>query len=164
MLTKAFQYKCWADRRALEAIGLIDAARFPESLAFTLQQLNHMVIVEDLFRARLTGAAEPHAATNSDAVPDYPTLKRRLLASGQWYAEAVARLAAADAAQEIGFRFTDGRTGRLSREEMFFHVLNHGTYHRGNIAHALDLVGVAHPADTYTVFVHATEPARRETA
>ncbi|MGA6104619.1 DinB family protein [Pseudomonas solani] len=163
MLTKAFQYKCWADRRALEAIGLIDAERFPDSLAFTLQQLNHMVIVEDLFRARLTGTAEPHPATNTEAVPGYEVLQRRLLASGQWYAEQVAALEPAAAAEAITFRFTDGRMGRLTREEMFFHVLNHATYHRGNIAHALDLAGVAHPADTYTVFVHATEPARRET-
>ncbi|MCO7555636.1 DinB family protein [Metapseudomonas otitidis] len=86
MLAQAFHYKCWADRRTLDAIALIDASRFADSLAFTLQQLNHMVIVEDLFRARLSGVAEPHPATNSQAVPPYAVLRERLLASGQWYA------------------------------------------------------------------------------
>lgn len=158
MLAQAFHYKCWADRRTLDAIALIDASRFADSLAFTLQQLNHMVIVEDLFRARLSGVAEPHPATNSQAVPPYAVLRERLLASGQWYAAQ-----AEDPADgEITFRFTDGQAGRMSRQEMLFHVLNHGTYHRGNIAHALDLAGVPHPADTYTVYLHAVQPERRQ--
>lgn len=70
MLTQTFHYKCWADRRTLDAIALIDASRFADSLAFTLQQLNHRGLAEDLFRARLSGAGESHPATNSQqAVP-----------------------------------------------------------------------------------------------
>ncbi|MFV3331100.1 DinB family protein [Pseudomonas sp. NY15437] len=162
MLSQAFAYKCWSDRRALDAIAQIDRERFPGEFAFALQQLNHLVIVEDLFRARLSGEADPHPATNTDAVPGLDELRERLLTSGQWYVEQLAALAPAQAGEVIRFRFTDGRSGSLTREEMFFHILNHATYHRGSIARALDQAGVAHPADTYTVFVHATQPARRE--
>jgi len=49
----------------------------------------------------------------------------------------------------------------MTRLEILFHIINHGTYHRGAIGHALDLAQVSHPADTYTVFIHATEPERR---
>lgn len=49
----------------------------------------------------------------------------------------------------------------MSVEEILFHVLNHGTYHRGSIAHALDLAGVDHPPDGYGIFVHQAEPDRR---
>lgn len=162
MLTRAFEYKSWSDRRTLDAIALIDPERFPEERAFALQQLNHMAIVEDLFRARLQGVADPHPATNTEMVPGYEELKARLLTSGQWYAEQIAALTPERAREVIRFRFTDGRTGSLTCEEMFFHILNHATYHRGSIARALDQAGVAHPADTYTVFVHAIEPERRE--
>ncbi|WP_275590611.1 DinB family protein [Pseudomonas sp. DP-17] len=65
MLTQAFAYKCWSDRRTLDAVAQIDSGRFPEEYAFALQQLNHMAIVEDLFRARLSGAADPHPARGS---------------------------------------------------------------------------------------------------
>jgi uncharacterized damage-inducible protein DinB len=162
MLIQAFHYKTWADHRTLEAVAQIDAHRFPEQLAFTLQQLNHMAIVEELFRARLSGTAEPHRTTNTTVVPGYEALKRRLLASGKWYSDEVGALNANTAQETIRFTFTDGRTGQPSRQEVFFHILNHATYHRGSIARALDQAEVAHPADTYTVFVHTAEPARRE--
>ena len=162
MLIRAFAYKCWSDHRTLDAIARIDPQRFAEERAFALQQLNHLVIVEDLFRARLSGEADPHPATNSAAVPSFDELRERLLVSGQWYVEQLAALTPERAREVIRFRFTDGRSGSLTREEMFFHILNHATYHRGSIARALDQAGVAHPADTYTVFVHATQPERRE--
>ncbi|MFK8401455.1 DinB family protein [Pseudomonas sp. BGr12] len=162
MLIQAFAYKCWSDRRTLDAIARIEPERFPEEHAFALQQLNHLAIVEDLFRARLQGEADPHPATNTQSVPGYAELRERLLTSGQWYVEQLAALAPERAAEVIRFRFTDGRSGSLTREEIFFHILNHATYHRGSIARALDQAGVAHPADTYTVFVHATQPERRE--
>ena len=50
----------------------------------------------------------------------------------------------------------------LTREEIIYHLINHGTYHRGAIGHALDLAAAPRPADTYTVFIHAAEPERRE--
>ena len=65
---------------------------------------------------------------------------------------------------EARFRFADGRDGCMTRREILFHVLNHATYHRGAIGHALDLARVPHPADTYTVFIHQHQPGRREGA
>ncbi len=60
------------------------------------------------------------------------------------------------------FQFVDGKHGTMTRREILFHIVNHGTYHRGAIGHALDLAGVSHPADTYTVFIHSAQPVRRE--
>ncbi len=58
--------------------------------------------------------------------------------------------------------FSDGLNGAMTCEEMLFHLINHGTYHRGAIGHALDLAGGKRPADTYSVFVHGIEPERRQ--
>jgi uncharacterized damage-inducible protein DinB len=55
----------------------------------------------------------------------------------------------------------DGKQGMLSREEAIFHFVNHGTYHRGAIGHALDCAEGSRPADTYTVFIRGAEPERR---
>lgn len=157
----AFAYKRWAMQRTLEAIRAVDARAFPASVAFARQQLNHIVIVEELFRARLLGEAPPHAATNSARVPALEALAMRLEASDQWYAAHLAALAPAQWDQALRFRFADGRDGCMTRREILFHVLNHATYHRGAIGHALDLAGVPHPADTYTVFIHQAQPQRR---
>lgn len=164
MFDEAFAYKRWAMRRTLEAIGAMDAQAFPSGVAFARQQLNHVVIVEELFRARLQGDAAPHAATNTAEVPAFEELAARLEASDQWYAGHLAGMAPEQWDQALRFRFADGREGCMTRREILFHILNHSTYHRGAIGHALDLARVPHPADTWTVFIHETQPQRREGA
>ncbi|WP_433852709.1 DinB family protein [Stenotrophomonas nitritireducens] len=162
MFDEAFAYKRWAMERTLDAVRAVDAQAFPASVAFARQQLNHIVIVEELFRARLLDEAPPHAATNTAEVPALEALATRLQASDQWYAAHLAGLAPAQWDEVLRFRFADGREGCMTRREILFHVLNHSTYHRGAIGHALDLARMPHPADTWTVFLHETQPQRRE--
>jgi len=164
LIHDGLRYKSWADRRTLDAVARIDVHRFPASMAFARQQLNHMVRVEELFRARLLGEDDPHAATNSERVPELDELDRRLCASNDWLQGHAAALDPTRLSQRVRFGFVDGRRGTLTREEILFHLVNHGTYHRGAIGHALDLAGAPRPADTYTVFIHAAEPGRREEA
>lgn len=141
LLVESFNYKAWSDRRTLDAIARIDAEAFPASLAFALQQLNHMAIVEELFRARLLGEPAPHQQTNSEVVPGYDVLRRRLEDSAAWFAGYVAELPLERRGEWLRFRFADGRDGGMTRQEILFHIVNHGTYHRGAIGHALDLAG-----------------------
>ncbi|MGQ0510158.1 MAG: DinB family protein [Betaproteobacteria bacterium] len=161
LLLDALRYKAWADRRTLDAVAGINAQSFPSAIAFARQQLNHVVRVEELFRARLLGTKEPHDSTNSEVVPELADLGRRLAASNDWL-QGYAGSASLTLLQErVRFTFTDGKPGLLSREEILFHLINHGSYHRGAIGHALDLAHASRPADTFTVFIHAAEPHRR---
>ena len=162
LLLTPLKYKAWADRRTLDAVAQIDGTNHSEALAFARQQLNHMIRVEELFRARLVGASDPHASTNTEESPQLGELDRRLMASNQWLQDYVQSLRLDHADDPIRFTFVDGRNGMLTRAEVIYHLINHGTYHRGAIGHALDLAGAPRPADTYTVFVHAAEPERRE--
>ncbi len=164
MLIEAFNYKRWADQRTLDAIRSINAIEFPSTVAFASQQLNHIIRVEEMFRARLLDAPVPHCSTNTELVPELHELSQRLGDSNQWYAHYVEQLASDHRKQSVSFEFVDGKRGSMTRLEILFHIINHGTYHRGAIGHALDLAKVPHPADTYTVFIHAVEPARREQA
>ncbi|NVD97556.1 DinB family protein [Massilia sp. BJB1822] len=155
------QYKQWADKRTLDAVALIDSVQFPSEIAFARQQLNHMVRVEEVFRARLLEKPEPHATSNTEVVPELAELRERLSASNDWLLKYAESTPSEILAEKIHFRFLDGLDGTLSREEILFHMVNHGTYHRGAIGRALDLAGGLRPADTYTVFIHAMEPQRR---
>ena len=161
MLVDALRYKAWADRRTLDAVAAIDSRKFPSALAFARQQLNHMVIVEELFRARLLAAPEPHSSTNTAQVPELAELDGRLMASNEWLGAYAAAVTPQALNETIRFTFADGKRGSLSRAEVLFHLINHGTYHRGAIGHALDLADAPRPADTFTVFVHSAEPSRR---
>lgn len=161
MLVEAFNYKRWAVRRTLDAARKVDPLAFPGTLPFVRQQLNHMLIVEDLFRARLLEGPVPHAATNSEQVPALDELQERIEASDQWFSDYAGELDPARCNERLSFLFADGKPGAMSRLEILFHIINHGTYHRGAIGHALDLAKVAHPADTYTVFIHQQQAERR---
>lgn len=161
MLKQAFDYKQWADQRALEAARTLDAVAQPQAFAFVCQQFNHMLMVEELFRARLLGLPAPHAATNSARLPPLDELESRLWVSDTWFADYIAGLAPASHEQIICFDFADGQAGSMSRLEILFHIINHGSYHRGAIGHALERAGAQRPADTYTLYIHAAEPQRR---
>ncbi len=162
LLLKAIKYKAWADRRTLDAVSTLDPVHSASSLAFCRQQLNHLVRVEENFRARLQSEPEPHASTNTEVVPDLVDLDQRLSASNVWLVSYAAGLAAEQFHQTVKFKFVDGLQGSMTRQEILFHIVNHATYHRGAIGHALDLAHAKRPADTYTVFIHALEPHRRE--
>lgn len=160
MFIQTFNYKIWADDRTLDAIDSINKDCFPDSYSFTLQQINHMVIVEELFKSRLTNDSAPHRTTNTDVVPAFDELNQRLKESGNWYRNYVSDLENGE--ELISFKFADGKLGKMSVEEILFHIVNHGSYHRGNIAHALDLASVPHPIDGYGIYIHEKEPERRE--
>ena len=64
-------------------------------------------------------------------------------------------------AESLHFKFTDGDPGAMTREEMLFHVLTHGAYHRGNVGQVLKGISVAPPRDLFSKFLHVSEPSRR---
>jgi len=158
---QAFKYKRWADERTLRAIENIDRDKFPDSYAFVLQQLNHIVIVEELFNSRLASSPIAHGSTNTEVVPGFDELDRKLMASYEWYVSYVTKLENEE--EKISFAFADGRRGMMTVQEILFHIVNHGSYHRGNIARALDLASVPHPIDGYGIYIHEKEPERRGT-
>lgn len=162
LLRKALEYKCWADRRTLNAVGALDPVQGGTSLAFARQQLNHMVRVEENFRARLQSKTIPHISTNTEVIPELQELDQRLTTSNEWLAIYAVGLQTIQIHQTLNFTFVDGLRGSMTPAEILFHIVNHGTYHRGAIGHALDLARAKRPADTYTVFIHALEPQRRD--
>lgn len=161
LILHQLRYKEWADNRTIQAVEQIDANRFPSELAFARQQLNHLVRVEEVFRARLQGTIEPHTETNSELLPCFVELKLRLAESNSWLKAYFDSIPEASLNEDIHFSFLDGKRGTMSRAEILFHLINHGTYHRGAIGRVLDVAGGLRPADTYTVYIHAAEPARR---
>jgi len=161
MINEALSYKAWADKRTLQAVKKVDESLNAASYAFMLQQINHMVIVEDLFRSRLLNKPPPHSDTNSIVVPDFARLESRLITSNEWYLNYVTTLSVEKFRDVISFVFADGKSGSMNIEEILFHIVNHGSYHRGSIAHALDLAGVAHPTDGYGIYIHEKSPERR---
>lgn len=79
-----------------------------------------------------------------------------------WFEGYVASVNQAQLGEAITFRFTDGDPGAMTREEMLFHVITHGAYHRGNVGQIMKSMSVAPPRDPYTKFLHLREQKRRQ--
>ncbi len=157
VLKSLFGYKAWANEELFTALATLPA----EQVRVGLRTLNHIYVVDRLFRAHLAGEPLPFDGTNTSETPLLADLHREVRATDAWYQQYVAGVSDATLAEVIDFSFTDGDKGRMSREEMLMHVTLHGTYHRGNVGQLLKLVPVVPPRDLYTKFLHQSEPARR---
>lgn len=159
-LSSLFGHKARADAELFDVLATLPDAH-AGALHTALRTLNHVHVVDRLFRARLSGEPEPFDATNTEATPTLAQLRADVAATDAWYQGHVASLGAAALAEVLDFRFTDGDRGRMSREEILLHVVTHGGYHRGNVGQVLKSIGVAPPRDLYTRHLHQSEPARR---
>ncbi len=159
-MTSLFGYKAWANRELFELLGKL-AAEHTEQLHACIRTLNHIYVVDRLFRAHLSGEPRPFDATNTTSTPTLAQLRSEVEVTDAWYERYVAGVGPATLAEVIDFQFTDGDSGRMSRGEMLLHVITHGGYHRGNVGQILKSISVAPPRDLYTKYLHQTEPARR---
>ena len=161
-LTTLFAQKSWANAELFTAIAAISLPDHAQTVHNATRTLNHIYVVDRIFRAHLLGEKHPYTATNTPQTPELGELHFAVAETDQWFEAYLPTLTEQGLTQTIAFQFTDGDTGRMTREEMLFHVLSHGSYHRGNVGQMLKGIGVAPPRDLLTKFVHVREPARRQ--
>ena len=147
VLRTHLDYSAWASRRLLDAIAELPA----EDLTRDFQTAEHSVLgtLAHIFYAdrswlwRLSGGEDPGGLKDSDrslAVlqADWPAIQER------W------RLWAADltddqAAAMLDYRDRRGNPYRQPVWQLIFHVVNHGTHHRGQVSGFLRAMGHVPP-------------------
>ena len=159
-LKSLFAYKAWANRELFACLASLPAEH-AEPLHTCVRTLNHIYVVDRLFRARLAAEPQPFEATNTRETPTLAQLRADVEITDAWYLSYVSGLPAPAGAEVLDFTFADGDQGRMSREEILLHVTAHGAYHRGNVGQVLKSIAVVPPRDLYTKFLHQSEPARR---
>lgn len=147
-----FAYDRWANERLLSSLSRLTTVDYRRelngSLSSVQQQAFHLISVPDRYRARLVQEPVPDLSAEQ-----FPTAEALLT-----YAQAVAqRLEAfaqsftdADLTQIIRHQTRRGDFV-LSLEDTLWHMVNHSTYHRGQLAMLLKLLNVDYP-DTDIVY------------
>jgi uncharacterized damage-inducible protein DinB len=159
LLISLFEQKAAIDREFFAALA--GAPLSPDNRHVAIRTLNHIHTVDRIFAGHLRG--EPHGFTASNT-PETPTLEALRASVEQvdsWYVDYVRALAPEQFEEVLSFRFTDGDTGRMSREEILAHVIHHGSHHRGNVGMLLKQVDQPPPRDLFTRYLHQSEPERR---
>lgn len=158
-LQRLFGYKAWADDQLLTALAELGDASPITNLA--LKALTHTYVVDRIFAAHLRRSSHTYASATLDEMPTLADLSARIRDSDQEYVGYVAALGSDELAEHIDFTFTDGKPGRMSREEMLMHVITHGVGHRGQVS-AVMLLNSRPPAiDGFTTYLHTAEASTR---
>lgn len=161
ILSSLFAQKAWANRELFDVVASISATDHAAPLHMVIRTLNHIYVVDRIFRAHLLSEKHGYTATNTPEMPELAELHFAVTETDIWFENYVSKLGGQELGESLVFQFTDGDSGTMAREEMLFHVLTHGSYHRGNVGQVLKDISVAPPRDLLTKFLHVREPSRR---
>lgn len=139
-------YDAWATTKLLEAVETLSPEQFVQefagvagSLSSVRQQFVHLLLVADRYRARMAHEEVPDVSPEDLATPqDLVTYERQMRLRLNDFMDCLA-------GDELS-RFQEHQTRRgafyASVEQTLQHMVNHATYHRGQVACLLKLHGV----------------------
>lgn len=142
------RYHYWANRRLLSAMERLTPQQYEQDLGSSFPSIQatlaHLLNAETIWLGRLTGQALPPVTP-----ADLPTVA----AAGQRWAELEAAymglletLGETFGDRTLTVRTSKGQEFRHARAEVLQHLVNHGTYHRGQIAAMLRQLGEVPPS------------------
>lgn len=145
--------KRWADRGLYDVVGRNLQRLSSEEASIMLRILDHIHVVDRIFRHHLQGLPHSFQAPRSPTMPQFQALASAAGQVDDWYASYVRGLADEEFEQPVEFTFTSGKRARMRRGEIILHVCLHGTYHRGNAGAVLQLKGLTPSRDSITDFL-----------
>lgn len=155
-------YTLWADRICLKAVEQVrpdDLVRDAgTSFGSLLGTLSHILVAQRLWLARFEGKTLERLPRESD----FPTLEALSAGWAETSAELgffLASLAEEQVHSEIGWTSTEGHDHRCPLWQPLLHLVNHSTYHRGQVISLLRQMGYNAPATDLIYFLIDQTPA-----
>lgn len=162
-LQTLFDYKVWANGIALaqmEAISEEELHRNRGAMyGSILGTMNHVWVVEDIFRHHLQGIAHGYTARINDRHWPLADLISRCAEMDDWYRRIMTGWSETAWKEPIHFTFVGGGDGVMTRQEIILHLVNHATYHRGFISMMLSQIPHRMVANDLTVYLRDHRPA-----
>lgn len=155
--SELLRYKRWADKLIFEAVQALPAEELtkerPTLFKTLLNTLNHIYVVDLVWRAHLEGRAHGISALSSVLHTSVSELWQAQRLLDDWYVALGDSLTREAASEMIEFRFVDGKPGVMTRDDMLLHVVNHTTYHRGWVADLFFQIPARPPTTDFPVFL-----------
>jgi uncharacterized damage-inducible protein DinB len=140
-----FEYDRWANERLLSAVT-------PETFDSVRETLAHILLAEWLWLQRVKGTS-PRSVPESMNDASFDALRARFDPIGSEWREHVASLTDADLERRVDYVRLEGEAGSRKLAHLLQHVVNHSTYHRGQVSMRLRQAGGV-PVETD--FLHFT--------
>ena len=154
MLTR---YKAWANEIIFSMVASLpyEEAIRPRQTPFgnMVHTLKHVYVIDAVFQAHMLGREHSYTARNTPDHPPLDELRNAVRILDAWYVDFSAALTADELERTVHFEFIGGGHGAMTCQEMIFHVVNHGSYHRGFVSDMLYQAGITPKATDLTVFI-----------
>ncbi len=161
LLASLFKYKSWANEEIFAAMQQLNDSTQQTERHTAIRIMNHTYVVDRIFAAHLLDEPHNYTDTNTVETPTLSELCEAVQKSDYWYSAYISTVTLSELNEKIRFKFTDGDTGCMSREEILLHVVTHSNYHRGAVGRILAQLNIAPPRDLYSGYLHKAEAARR---
>lgn len=142
-IRELYAYNRWANRRILGAAAALEPASFGKNMGSSFPSVRdtlvHILAAEWVWLARWKGSS-PTGLPSWDLATCDDVRERwaEVEAEQQAFVEA---LTEADRRREVAYRDTSGRAWESQLDHMLRHVVNHSSYHRGQVITMLRQLG-----------------------
>lgn len=149
-------WNLWCYQRLGDCIDAVTEADYRRDTGLFFRSIhgsvNHMLLVERLWRERLDGQPPSFKTLEDELIADRAALKAALLASAASWRGYVDALSDAELFGEFSYRNIKGEAHRLPRSVIVHTMFTHGAHHRGQVTTALHQLGLPTPVLDYPVF------------
>lgn len=154
-ISRLYDYNAWANHRVLDACGALDRETFVREMVSSFPSVRdtlvHILGAEwiwlERWRGRSPGPAEAEGMFAGLAYPDLEAVRRRWQAIESDQLNFIRALREAELGRVIEYINLEGHRFAYPLREMLVHLVNHGSYHRGQVVTLLRQMG-AQPAAT----------------
>lgn len=142
------EYHYWARDRLLEAVEPLTPDQFTRDLGNSFPSvrdtLSHLHAAEWVWQQRLDGTSPTHLLPH-DRFADLGSVRTAWAETEARYRALVAGLDDGGLNRVVEYRLLNGRPGANPTWQIVQHVVNHATYHRGQVTTMLRQLGAAPP-------------------
>ena len=149
-----YDYNSWANHRMLDACAPLTPEQLSRDLKSSFPSvratLEHIVWAEWLWLERWKGSS--HSGPSAEEFADLAAIRTRWNQVEAELQQFVRGLNAADLDRTVTYRNTKGKEFSNPMAHMLQHLVNHGTYHRGQVTTMLRQLGAAPVATDLIAF------------
>jgi uncharacterized damage-inducible protein DinB len=162
-LKTLLDFHYWALDRVLEATAALPPDQYTRDLGGSFKSVRdtlvHLYSAEWAWYQRWHGTS-PTAMLRFDDYPDVETLRHAWTSHQQKMRAYVESLGEADITRVINYRLLSGQSGASPFWQMVQHMVNHGSYHRGQVTTLLRQLGAKPPASVDLITYYREKEVR----
>ncbi len=156
-LSQYAAYNSWANQQMIDWLLSKDTVLMESELKSSFPTINktisHIWVAEHVWMCRIEGIEWKNLASRHDG-QNTKQISDDLLLSTNYYIKKLNSMAESELERKIDYKLLSGELGQSSVLNIIHHVMNHSTYHRGQLVTMGRELGFTDPPKTdYMLFI-----------